>query len=145
MDQRFPPEHRLHDGRDYSRVFNRQQKAAGRHVVVLLRPRENSTVAARLGIMIAAKTVNTAVRRHQLKRWVRELFRTTLQSTVPGHDVVVLFRSDPHALAHQELGAEISALAARALTLRPASSAGHRSAHRRAKPGAPGPTAGPVA
>jgi ribonuclease P protein component len=119
MDQRHPPTHRLHDGRDFSRVFNRQQKCAGRHVVVLLRPREARTSAARLGIMVAAKTVKTAVRRHQLKRWVRELFRTQLQQTLAGMDLVVLFRADPPEHGHRELAGEISELAARALTLKP--------------------------
>lgn len=116
MDQGHPPSHRLHDGRDFSRVFNRQQKCAGRHVVVLLRPRENRTSAGRLGIMVAAKTVKTAVRRHQLKRWVRELFRTQLQQTLIGLDLVVLFRADPPEHGHRELSGEISELAVRALT-----------------------------
>ncbi len=115
MDQRHPPLHRLHDGRDFSRVFNRQQKCAGRHVVVLLRPREGRTSAGRLGIMVAAKTVKTAVRRHQLKRWVRELFRTQLQQTLAGMDLVVLFRADPPELGHRELDNEIRELALRAL------------------------------
>ncbi len=115
MNQRHPPSHRLHDGRDFSRVFNRQQKCAGRHVVVLLRPREDRTRPARLGIMVAAKTVGTAVRRHQLKRWVRELFRTQLQHTLMGLDMVVLFRSDPPEHSHQELSTEIVELARRAL------------------------------
>jgi ribonuclease P protein component len=118
MDQRHPPSHRLHDGRDFSRVFNRQQKCAGRHVVVLLRPRESRTSAGRLGIMVAAKTVKTAVRRHQLKRWVRELFRTQLQHTLAGMDLVVLFRADPPEHGHRELGAEIGELVVRALTTR---------------------------
>jgi ribonuclease P protein component len=134
MDQRFPPAHRLHDGRDYSRVFNRQQKAAGRHVVVLLRPRDHGAAAARLGIMIAAKTVKTAVRRHQLKRWVRELFRTDLAHQTAGHDVVVLFRSDPPEEGHAGLADEIRSLAARALTQRAAGPNGGRGGRRRAPP-----------
>jgi ribonuclease P protein component len=141
MDQRHPPSHRLHDGRDYSRVFNRQQKCAGRYVVVLLRPRESRTSAARLGIMIAAKTVKTAVRRHQLKRWVRELFRTQLQHTLTGMDLVVLFRCDPPEFGHRELDGEIGELAARALTAKAPS--GGRSRSPGGRPPGPRPAAQP--
>jgi ribonuclease P protein component len=116
MDVTFGPEHRLHDGRDYSRVFNRQQKAAGRHVVVLVRPRtSNEKPHGRIGVMIAVKTARLAVRRHQLKRWVRELFRNELKSAAIGFDIVVLFRSDPPADAHQLLNQEIRTLLPKAL------------------------------
>jgi len=108
MDTTFGPEHRLHDGRDYSRVFHRQQKAAGRHIVVLLRPRDRrESPLARLGVMISTKTAPLSVRRHQLKRWVRESFRLAFKDILIGHDVVVLFRNDPpenaHAIIEQEL------------------------------------------
>jgi ribonuclease P protein component len=68
--------------------------------------------------MVAAKTVKTAVRRHQLKRWVRELFRTQLQHTLAGMDLVVLFRADPPEHGHRELETEIGELVVRALTTR---------------------------
>lgn len=116
MDASFGPEHRLHDGRDYSRVFNRQQKAAGRHLVVLVRPRSpKESPHGRLGVMIAVKTADSAVRRHQLKRWVRELFRRELKSAAAGFDVVVLFRNDPPADAHQMLDQEIRHLLPKAI------------------------------
>jgi ribonuclease P protein component len=134
MDQRFPPSHRLHHGRDYSRVFNRQHKAAGRHVVVLLRAREERALDARLGIMVAVKTVSTAVRRHQLKRWVREFFRTRLHEVVRGYDVVVLFRADPPPEGHQLLSDEISALANKALATKPQGQSRSRDGGRRPAP-----------
>jgi ribonuclease P protein component len=101
---------RFHDARDFSRVFNRQQKSAGRHVVVLVRRQEaKGGVApqARLGVMVPAKAVPSAVRRHQLKRWVRELFRTRLAAGMPGLEMVVLLRADPPADAHAAFDAEI--------------------------------------
>jgi ribonuclease P protein component len=108
MDATFGPEHRLHDGRDYSRVFNRQQKAAGRHVVVLVRPRSpKESPHGRIGVMIAVKTASLSVRRHQLKRWVRELFRRELKTAAAGFDVVVLFRNDPPEDAHLLIDQEI--------------------------------------
>jgi ribonuclease P protein component len=119
-DRSFPPSARLHDGRDYSRVFNRQQKVAGPHVVVLVRQRDTGKDRAyaprgRLGIMVSTKTVASAVRRHQLKRWVRELFRLRLSTLLAGFDAVVLFRRDPPEDGHRLLDAEISELAGRAI------------------------------
>lgn len=117
MDARFPPEARLHDGRDYSRVFRRQQKAASGPIVVLASPRSRDAAGAprraRLGIMIPVKAVKTAVRRHELKRWVRECFRTRMQETAAGYDLVVLFRSD--AADHRRLDEDLLRLAAKAM------------------------------
>lgn len=116
MDASFGPEHRLHDNRDYSRVFNRQQKAAGRHVVILVRPRSTKEAPqGRIGVMVATKTARLSVRRHQLKRWVRELFRRELKLAAAGHDVVVLFRSDPPADAHFVIDQEIRHLLPKAI------------------------------
>jgi ribonuclease P protein component len=115
-DATFAPAHRLHSNRDYGRIFHRQQKAAGRFTVVLVMPRHRKQPqAARIGIMVGAKAVKTAVRRHQLKRWVRELFRTRLKTVLAGHDCIVLFRSDPPEDAHRRLDEEIAALVAKAL------------------------------
>ncbi len=131
MDRSFRPTARLHDGRDYSRVFNRQQKSAGAHVVVLLRSRDPGKQRAtspcgRLGIMVSTKAVASAVRRHQLKRWVRELFRVRLATLVSGFDMVVLFRRDLPADGHKLLDAEITEQATRALTALPQGSGGRR-------------------
>lgn len=112
----MPPYHRLHTQGDYTRTFNRQQKAAGRHVVVLVNPRSRrSGGKARLGVMIPNKAVKTAVRRHQLKRWVRELFRRQLKQTLDGFDTVVLFRSNPPDDSHAALDAEILSLVPKAV------------------------------
>ena len=124
MPNTFPPSVRLHDDRDYSRVFNRQQKAAGQHVVVLVRPRarpgeRERVVEGRVGVMVSTKTAPSAVRRHQLKRWVRELFRLGLKDVLVGHDAVVLFRRDPPVEGHRELDREITDLTRKALAAQP--------------------------
>ncbi len=118
MDQGFQPHQRLRNGRDYGRVMHKQQKAAGRHLVVLLAPRRlkgGAIAPARLGIMVSTKVSKLAVRRHQLKRWVRELFRTELQHDLAGWDVCVLFRSDPPADGRKRLDDDIRALLRKAL------------------------------
>lgn len=113
MSFAFPPTMRFHHGRDFGRVFHRQQKAAGRWVVVLVAPRRHGP--PRLGIMVSTKVAKAAVRRHQLKRWVRELFRLRLVPLLGGHDLVVLFRSDPPEDGHRRLDDEILALLPKAL------------------------------
>jgi ribonuclease P protein component len=122
VDASFGPSHRLHSNRDYSRVFNRQQKAAGRWLVLLLRPRirpGEPAGAARLGVMVSAKTADTAVRRHQLKRWMREVFRLRLKTALSGHDAVVLFRANPPEESRAELERELLALVPKALSAAP--------------------------
>lgn len=122
VDASYGPEHRLHSNRDYGRIFNRQQKAAGRWLVLLLRPRGRPGEPpglARVGVMISAKTADTAVRRHQLKRWMREVFRLRLKTALAGHDAVVLFRANPPAEARAELERELMALVPKALAATP--------------------------
>ncbi len=118
MDRGYQPHERLRTGRDYGRVMQRQQKAAGRNVVVLAAQRRlkgGAPAPARVGIMVSTKVSKLSVRRHQLKRWVRELFRTELKSGLTGWDVVVLFRSDPPAAGRRRLDDDIRALLAKAL------------------------------
>lgn len=121
--QTFRPDQRFHHGRDFGRAFKRQQKAAGRHVVLLLASRGRHDAQARLGIMVSTKTAPLAVRRHQLKRWVRELFRTRLCHLLVGHDAVVLFRANPPENGHQQLDEELLALVPKALAAKPDASA----------------------
>ena len=119
-DQSFPPTQRLHTRGDYGRVFYRQQKAAGRHLVVLLSPRhKKAPQAARLGIMVSTKVHKRAVRRHQLKRWVREWFRRNGKEPAFGYDMVVLFRSDPPQDGHQFIDKELTRLLRKALQAQP--------------------------
>lgn len=120
-DCSLPPAARFHHGIDYSRAFDRGQKAGGRHCQVLLRPRgkqpDGGPRCARLGVMVSTKVAALAVRRHTLKRWVRELFRTRLKQRLDGLDMAVVFRSDPPD--HATCDAEILALIERALVAKP--------------------------
>lgn len=120
-DQSLPAAARFHHGGDFTRAFDRGQKAGGRHCQVLLRPRgrlqDGTSRCARLGVMVSTKVAPLAVRRHTLKRWVRELFRTRLKHRLDGFDMAVVFRTDPPD--HPQCDAEILALLDRALVARP--------------------------
>jgi ribonuclease P protein component len=120
-DQSLPPAARFHHGVDFSRAFDRGQKAGGKHCQVLIRPRgrmqDGNQRCARLGIMVSTKVASLAVRRHTLKRWVRELFRTRLKERLDGWDCAVVFRSDPPD--HATCDAEVLALLERAQNAKP--------------------------
>ena len=127
-DCRFGPELRLHSNRDYGRAFHRQQKAAGRYLVALVTPRKGRP--ARVGIMVPAKVVKTAVARHRIKRWVREWFRTSRPAALEGHDLVILLRSEPGDSVddHRRFVGDLQALTLKALaaTATPGSRGGRR-------------------
>jgi ribonuclease P protein component len=125
----FPPASRLHGDRDYGRVFQRQQKSAGPHLVALLRPRPRAgrePERARLGVMVSTKVAARAVRRHELKRWARELFRLELQESLQGWDLVLLLRKDPPADGHAVFAQEVRDQVRRALTRQPQPGDGRR-------------------
>lgn len=112
MSATLRPSERLHDDRDYARVFKRPRKLNGRNLSVLLSPTGGDR-PARLGVIVSTKVSKLSVRRHQLKRWVRELFRQRLKQELHGFDVVVLFRSAPETYTHALMDEEITALLAR--------------------------------
>ena len=76
--------------------------------------------------MVSVKTAPLAVRRHLIKRWGRELFRTTLQQRLLGYDLAIVMRSDPPD--HAAFDAEVLALIDKALLAKP-------EAGRRRRPG----------
>lgn len=120
-DQTHPPAARFHHGVDFSRAFDRGQKAAGRHLVVLVRPRgrtpEGKPRCGRLGVMISVKAVKLAVDRHRIKRWARELFRLRFKDAVDGWDLMLLLRSAP--LDHATFIDEVVQLLGRAMAAQP--------------------------
>ncbi|PLY16965.1 MAG: ribonuclease P protein component [Sedimenticola sp.] len=85
----FPRSARLISPKDYSRVFNRAQKSVDDYFTVLYRV--NDLNQARLGLAIAKKNLKRAVDRNQVKRVVRESFRSH-QPELEGLDIVVLSR-----------------------------------------------------
>ena len=104
----FSVAHRLRRRNDFKRVFRHQNKAAAKHVVVLVsRHGFKFRGPGRLGVVVSSKVNKRAVRRHQLKRWVKELFRLELKQQTFGMDVVVLFRRDPPESGHAQIEKEI--------------------------------------
>lgn len=117
MSHDHPPCARLRLRREFGGVMRRQQKAAGRNLVILIAPqrRDLPTRRPRLGIMVSRKVSKSSPRRHQLKRWVRELFRCELQHAMPAVDMIVLFRRDLPRAGHAQLDHELRCLLPQAL------------------------------
>jgi ribonuclease P protein component len=131
VDQRLRPFERFHSNRDFGRVMHRQQKAAGKWLVVLVAARGKQRVA-RCGISVSAKAVKTAVARHRCKRWVRECWRLHLKTILAGQDAVVVIRSAPPENQHAAFDAELKHLARKAMAATAAP--GSRAPRRAGKP-----------
>lgn len=98
---RFPPEQRVRKRSEYQRAQTKARRVSTAHFVILLHRRDaESTMPARLGVVVSRR-VGNAVVRNRAKRLVREAFRTTRDLFASGLDVVVVVR---RPLAELKLG-----------------------------------------
>lgn len=107
MKNTLTTEERFHTSFDYH--VNRKYGAVahGKHVAVSVSKRVGKKKdKTRLGIVVSVKVSKSSPRRHELKRWTRELFRNTIKHEVRGFDVVVSFKSNP-TVDHKTVDAEI--------------------------------------
>jgi ribonuclease P protein component len=86
----FGRAHRLSGRRAFAAVFDARQKTARGPLVIFRRP--NELGHPRLGLSVSGR-VGNAVRRHRIKRLLREAFRL-LQHDLPACDFVLVVR--PH-------------------------------------------------
>ncbi|GHV36855.1 ribonuclease P protein component [Clostridia bacterium] len=100
----------LNRNRDFRRLYNKGQSAAGRCVVVYCRPAwgKNKNVI-RLGLTATVKLGN-AVRRNRIRRRIRECYRSLEPSLKPGFDIVIVARSRAYDVKFTELQREMRAL-----------------------------------
>ncbi|MDH3767067.1 MAG: ribonuclease P protein component [Gammaproteobacteria bacterium] len=81
---------RLTSREDFDRVFKKcSTRSSDALFTVLARTSEHNH--PRLGLVVSRKAAGNAVRRHRLKRQVRERFRLD-QHELPGADIVVIAR-----------------------------------------------------
>lgn len=89
VDERLPYSKRLHDPKEFQRVYDTKTAVHGPLLVIFVRANGRSN--ARLGVSVSSKHGN-AVRRNRIKRVLRAAFRQT-QSTLPaGVDYVFVPR-----------------------------------------------------
>ena len=91
----FSKRHRLVRASEYGHVFAQPRKSVSQTITVLAR--SNGLTHPRLGLIIAKRSVKSAVARNRLKRIARESFRRH-RERLPAMDVIVMAR---HGLAEQ--------------------------------------------
>ena len=85
----LPKSHRLHNAEEFSSVLRFRCFTSGEFFQIFAKP--NDLVHPRLGLIVAGKVERLAVNRNQVKRLLRELFRTQ-QQQLAGLDLVVRLR-----------------------------------------------------
>jgi len=107
-DAGFGRQHRLTEGFQYTRVFEKNSRSADRYWTILFREHQiengkaSARMPARLGMAVAKKTAKRAVDRNRLKRLARESFRQHKHS-LAGFDIVLLARHASVSANNQEL------------------------------------------
>ena len=90
MSLSFSRDSRLCTSADFKQVFDTTDiKVSSRHLLILAKV--NTLGRARLGLVVAKKTIRTAVGRNRAKRHIRETFRLQ-RDGMGGLDIVVLVR-----------------------------------------------------
>ena len=93
---------RLSRSAEFDRVYREGRSHAGRHLVLYSFPREaGDDDTPRLGLSVGRK-VGGAVERNKVKRLLREAFWEAEERVPPGHDFVVVARSDAAEFAERE-------------------------------------------
>lgn len=121
---RLPSAARLHQSREFQRVYSRGSRAAGEWVTVVCL-RRNDQEPPRLGVSVS-KDHGSAVRRNKIKRLLREAFRHERPELPRGIDVVLIPRQREEPIPLPVLRAEVARLC-------------HRAAEARARPPSRGP------
>ncbi|HAI13660.1 MAG TPA: ribonuclease P protein component [Phycisphaerales bacterium] len=93
---RFTSAQRLHGKTDFSAVYKQGKRWYGGPLVVVAVP--NDLTFNRLGLSVSRK-VGNAVKRHRIKRLLRESFRLSQCEHPIGYDIIIIVR--PHDLLAQ--------------------------------------------
>lgn len=113
QDLRFPRAHRLTTKADFKQVFDHANKFTQKHLLLLCT--SNQKTHARIGIIVGKRAVNTAVARNQIRRIVRDSFRTQ-QKKLAGLDIVIIARQCCGTLSKAKLRKGIDDLWEKLLT-----------------------------
>jgi ribonuclease P protein component len=96
----FPKRARLNKSLDFKDLFRLGKKVNSRYFALYLK--KNSLTYARLGIVLAKKSVRFANDRNQIKRIIRESFRQQ-QQLLAGFDILVVGYHQLNMLKKAEL------------------------------------------
>jgi ribonuclease P protein component len=100
----FTKDRRLLNKHDFSYVFDDAKRFSTRYLTLLYRP--SPAGQARIGFVIAKKSIKRAVVRNIVKRQARETFRL-FQHQLPPVDIVLLSKRGVQAFIPQDLRGEL--------------------------------------
>jgi ribonuclease P protein component len=112
----FPPSARITRAAEYKFVFERGERAVGRHFVCHV-ARQEGGEGCRLGLAVSRK-VGHAVARNRVKRRIREFFRTRRDEFDPDVLLVVVARPGAADLDWSGLSGELERLLRRGGVIR---------------------------
>lgn len=113
---KLPSKARLHQTREFQRVYKHGVRATGAWMTVVVM-RQSTRQGVRLGVSVS-KDHGSAVRRNKIKRLLREAFRLERGGLPPDIDVVLIPRvNEAHATLPQ-LRVEVARLCVQALEQR---------------------------
>ena len=93
---------RLSRSAEFDRVFRQGRSHANRVLVLYGFPREtNPPAQLRLGLSVSRR-VGGAVERNHVKRLLREAFEQEAERIPPGHDVVLVARTEARVVAERD-------------------------------------------
>ena len=99
---KFGPERRVRKHPEFQLIQRKGRRVNTPHFVLVVSLGASSDSPARLGIT-ASKKVGNAVRRNRLKRIIRAAFRQLEGFLPPGHDLVVICKSDDPELGMKKV------------------------------------------
>lgn len=102
---KFGPERRVRKHAEFQLIQRKGRRVNTPHFVLVVSLGVSSDSPARLGIT-ASKKVGNAVRRNRLKRVIRAAFRQLGGLLPPGHDLVVICKSDDPELGTETVVSE---------------------------------------
>ena len=100
----FQKDRRLLNKADFSFVFDNARKFSTHYLTLLYRP--SRVDQARIGLVIAKKSIKKSVTRNVAKRQIRETFRL-FQHQLPPVDIVVLSKRGIGEVHQQDLRKEL--------------------------------------
>lgn len=85
---------------EFQRVFRKGRYYNSKYLTLYVRPRKDNRLM--LGITVS-KQVRGSVKRNQMKRWLREVYRSTEKEIATGYDLLMFGRISPEKTDYQEL------------------------------------------
>ena len=107
VDNSYTNSERLHNARQFKRVFSQADKSSNDIFTILFR--ENTIGYPRLGIVVAKRNVKRSVDRNIIKRIIRESFRMC-KTKLPPNDYVVILKRPIRAVKREKLRKKIDFL-----------------------------------